>query len=90
MPAWLAEAVSWLFATGMQLALPLLALMLLIQLAFGIVARTTPGLDRVSVGLGVRMLGLMVVWVWAMPLVAVGVGQGIEQLGIGMGRLASR
>lgn len=86
----LAEAASWLFATGMQLALPLLALVLLIQLAFGIVARTTPGLDMLSVGLGVGMLGLMVVWIWAVPLVAVGVGQGIEQLGGWMGRLASR
>lgn len=86
----LAEAASWLFATGVQLALPLLALMLLIQLAFGIVARTTPGLDMVSVGLGLGTLGLMVVWVGAVPLVAVGIGQGIEQLAVWMGRLASR
>lgn len=86
----LAEAASWFFATGMQLALPLLALVLLIQLAFGIVARTTPGLDMVSVGLGIGTLGLMVVWVWAVPLVAIGVGQGIEQLAVWIGRLASR
>ena len=86
----LAEAASWLFATGMQLALPLLALVLLIQLAFGIVARTTPGLDMVSVGLGIGTLGLMVVWIWAVPLVAVGVGQGIEHLSVWMGQLASR
>ena len=86
----LAEAASWLFATGMQLALPLLALVLLIQLALGIVARTTPGLDMFSVGLGVGALGLMVVWIWAVPLVAVGVGQGIEQLAVWMGRLAPR
>ena len=86
----LAEAASWLFATGMQLALPLLALVLLIQLAFGIVARTTPGLDMFSVGLGLGALGLMVVWVWAVPLVAVAMGQGIEQLALWMGRLALR
>ncbi|HMA11153.1 MAG TPA: flagellar biosynthetic protein FliR, partial [Steroidobacteraceae bacterium] len=48
----LAEAAGWLFATGVQLALPLLALALLIQLALGIVARTTPGLDMFSAGLG--------------------------------------
>ncbi len=64
----------------MQLALPLLALALLIQLAFGIVARTTPGLDMFSVGLGMAALGMMAVWVWAVPLVAQGVGLGIEQL----------
>jgi len=83
----LAEAAGWLFATGVQLALPLLALALLIQLAFGIVARTTPGLDMVSVGLGIAALGLMAAWVWAVPLVAHGVGLGIEQLAGWFGRL---
>ena len=86
----LAEAASWLFATGVQLALPLLALALLVQLAFGIVARTTPGLDMFSVGLGVASLGLMAAWVWAVPLVAHGVGLGIEQLAGWLGGLASR
>lgn len=86
----LTEAASWLFAAGMQLALPVLALVLLIQLALGIVARTTPGLDMVSVGLGMGALGLMVVWIWAVPLIAAGVGQGMEQLAVWMGRLASR
>jgi flagellar biosynthetic protein FliR len=70
--------------------LPLLALALLIQLAFGIVARTTPGLDMFSVGLGVAALSLMAAWVWAVPLVAHGVGLGIEQLGGWFGRLALR
>ena len=83
----LAEAGSWLFATGVQLALPLLALALLIQLAFGIVARTTPGLDMFSAGLGIAALGLMAAWVWAVPLVAHGVGLGIEQLAGWFGRL---
>ena len=86
----LAEAASWLFATGVQLALPLLALALLVQLAFGIVARTTPGLDMFSVGLGIGALGLMAAWVWAVPLVAHGVGLGIEQLAGWLGGLASR
>ncbi|MDP1927702.1 MAG: flagellar biosynthetic protein FliR [Thiobacillus sp.] len=76
----LAEAASWLFATGVQLALPLLALALLIQLAFGIVARTTPGLDMFSVGLGIASLGLMAAWIWAVPLIAQGMNRGIAQL----------
>lgn len=84
----LAEAGSWLFATGVQLALPLLALALLIQLALGIVARTTPGLDMFSVGLGIAALGLVAAWVWAVPLVAHGVGLGIEQLAGWLGRLS--
>jgi flagellar biosynthetic protein FliR len=86
----LGESASWLFATGAQLALPLLALALLIQLAFAIVARTTPGLDMFSVGLGVAALGLTAAWVWAVPLVAHGVGLGLEQLAGWIGRLASR
>lgn len=86
----LAEAGSWLFATGMQLALPLLAVVLLIQLAFGIVARTTPGLDMFTVGLGIGTLGLMAVWIWAVPVIATGVGQGLAQLAVWLGRLAMR
>ena len=84
----LAEAASWLFATGVQLALPLLALVLLIQLALGIVARTTPGLDMFSVGLGIGALGLMAAWVWAVPLLAHGIGLGVEQLSGWLGGLA--
>jgi flagellar biosynthetic protein FliR len=86
----LAEAAGWLFATGVQLALPLLALALLIQLAFGIVARITPGMDMFSVGLGVAALGLMAAWVWAVPLVAQGVGLGIGQLTGWLGWLVAR
>ena len=86
----LAEAAGWLFATGVQLALPLLALALLIQLALGIVARTTPGLDMFSAGLGIAALGLMAAWVWAVPLIAQGVGLGIEQLAGWLGRLVPR
>lgn len=83
----LAEAAGWLFTAGLQLALPLLALALLIQLAFGIVARTTPGLDMFSAGLGIAALGLTAAWVWAIPLVTRGVGLGIEQLAAWMERL---
>src|SRR5574340_736373 len=83
----LAEAGSWLFATGVQLALPLLALALLIQLAFSIVARTTPGLDMFSVGLGLAALGLVAAWIAAVPLLSRGVGLGVEQLAVWLGRL---
>ncbi len=76
----LTEGAGWLFAAGVQLALPLLALALLIQLTLAIVARTTPGLDMFSVGLGTAALVMMAAWLWAVPLIAHGVGQGIEQL----------
>ncbi|WP_324778550.1 flagellar biosynthetic protein FliR [Thiobacillus sedimenti] len=84
----LGEAGSWLFVTGVQLALPMLALALLIQLAFGIVARTTPGLNMFSIGLGVAALGLMVAWIWAVPLLIQGVSAGVAQLADWLGRLS--
>jgi flagellar biosynthetic protein FliR len=65
----------------MQMALPLLALAVLIQLAFGIVARTVPGLDMFSAGLGIAALGLLAAWIWAVPLVAQGIGLGVQALG---------
>lgn len=77
----LAESAAWLFAAGMQMALPLLALAVLIQLAFGIVARTVPGLDMFSAGLGIAALGLLAAWIWAVPLVAQGIGLGVQALG---------
>ena len=75
----LAESAGWLFAAGTQLALPLLALALLIQLAFGILARTTPGLDMFSAGLGLAAFGLLAAWVAAAPWVARAVGAGLTQ-----------
>lgn len=76
----LVEAAGWLFAAGAQLALPLLALVLLVQLALAVVARTTPGLDMFAVGLGAAALGLTAAWIWAVPLIARGVGLGLEQM----------
>ncbi len=83
----LAEAGGWLIATGVQLALPLLALALLIQLAFGLFARGSPGVDMFSAGLGIAALGVLAAWVWAVPLVAHAVGIGIEALGGWLGAL---
>lgn len=83
----LGEAGAWLFATGIQLALPLLALALLMQLAFGLLARGTPSLDMFSAGLGVAALGVLAAWVWAVPLIAQGIAQGIAQMAVWLGRL---
>lgn len=75
----LAGAAAWLFAAGFQLALPLLALALLIQLAFGILARTTPGLDMFSAGLGLAAFGLLAVWIAAVPWVSEVMGAGLTE-----------
>ena len=78
----LAGAGAWLFSVGLQLALPVLALVLLIQFAWSIVARTTPGMNSFSVGLGLGMVSLMAAWIAAAPLVALAVRHGIEQLAV--------
>lgn len=86
----LAEAGGWLFAVGLQLALPLLAWLVLVQLAWTIVARTTPGLDMFSVGTGLGAFALLVGWISAVPLVAAGVHEGIGQLAIWFSQLVPR
>jgi flagellar biosynthetic protein FliR len=83
----LMESASWFFVNGLQLALPLLALAVLIQLALGIVARTTPGLDLFSAGLGLAALGLTAAWIWIAPLVAHSVTLGVERLAVWIGWL---
>jgi flagellar biosynthetic protein FliR len=85
----LAEAGGWLFAAGVQLALPLLALALLIQLAFGVLARSLPALDMFSAGLGIAALGLLAAWIAAVPLLAHGIGEGVEQLAAWLVRLGA-
>jgi flagellar biosynthetic protein FliR len=76
------ESAGWLFATGAALALPLLALALLIQLAFFVLARTTPGLDMFSMGLGLAAVGLLAAWVVAVPVIARGMSDGLAQMSL--------
>jgi flagellar biosynthesis protein FliR len=83
----LAEGGAWLFAAGVQLALPLLAFALLLQLALAVLARTVPGADMFSVGLGVAAMSVLIGLVWAMPLISAGVESGIEQLSVWLDRL---
>ena len=74
------EGAAWIFAAGVQIALPLLVFVLLVQLSLAIVARTQPGVDMFSSGLAVGALGLLVALVWAVPLIAVGIQQGLVQM----------
>jgi flagellar biosynthetic protein FliR len=84
----LVEGASWLFVAGIQLALPLLAFALLLQLALAVVARTVPGVDMFSVGLGLAALSVLVALVWAVPLIGSGVAHGLEQMSGWLDRLA--
>lgn len=90
--AWrqLAEAGAWFFAAGVQLALPLLGLVLLVQLAFALVARTTPGLDMFSAGLGIAAVVLVLAWIWAVPRISQGIASAVAQLATWIASLAGR
>ena len=74
------EGAGWIFAAGLQIALPLLVFILLVQLSLAIVARTQPGVDMFSTGLTVGALALLVALVWAVPLIAAAVQQGLVQM----------
>ena len=74
------EGAAWLFAAGLQIALPLIVFVLLIQLSLAIVARTQPGVDMFSTGLSIGALTLLVALVWAVPLIAAVIQQGIVQM----------
>lgn len=76
----LGESGVWLFATGAALALPLLALALLMQLAFFVLARTAPGLDMFSTGLGLAAAGLLAAWIVAVPMIVRGLSDGLTQM----------
>jgi flagellar biosynthetic protein FliR len=74
------EGAGWLFAAGIQIALPLLVFVLLLHLTLAMIARTQPGVDMFSTGLGVGALGLLVALVWGVPLIAAGIQQGLVQM----------
>ena len=76
----LIDGAAWMFAAGIQLALPLLVFALLLHLSLAIIARTQPAVDMFSVGLALGALGLLVGLVWAVPLIAAGIQQGLRQM----------
>ena len=76
----LIDAAGWIFATGIQLALPLLVFALLLQLSLAIIARTQPGVDMFSMGLAVGAIGLLLGLTWVIPLIAVGIQQGLTHM----------
>lgn len=68
----LAEAGGMLLAAALQLSLPLLVLLLLAHFAFAVLARTLPGVDSFSVGLGMGVFALLGGLAMAVPLLVSG------------------
>jgi flagellar biosynthetic protein FliR len=67
----IAAAAGRLFADGLQLALPLVGTMLLVNLALGVLTRTAPQLNLFAVGFPITLIvGLLVMWLalpWMLP-----------------------
>ncbi|MFT6260327.1 MAG: flagellar biosynthetic protein FliR [Bermanella sp.] len=60
----MARLATWMFAAATVLALPALAAMLVVNIAFGVMARLAPQLNIFAVGFPVTMmLGLIVIWI---------------------------
>lgn len=68
----LVEAGGLLLAAALQLALPLLVLVLLAHFAFAILSRTLPGVDSFSVGLTLGTFVLLGGLAMAVPLLVTG------------------
>lgn len=59
----LAASASWLFLSGLLLALPAVTALLVVNLAFGVMTRAAPQLNIFSLGFPVSMVfGLAIVW----------------------------
>ena len=76
----LIDAAGWIFATGIQLALPLLVFALLLHLSLAIIARTQSGVDMFSTGLAMGALAVLFGLTWAVPLITVGIQQGLVHM----------
>ena len=58
------ELAHWMFAAAMVLAMPAVTAMLVVNIAFGIMARLAPQLNIFAVGFPITMmLGLIVLWI---------------------------
>ncbi|MGK0444786.1 MAG: flagellar biosynthetic protein FliR [Bermanella sp.] len=60
----IAKLAQWMFSAAIVLALPAVAAMLVVNIAFGVMARLAPQLNIFAVGFPVTMmLGLIVLWI---------------------------
>lgn len=84
--AWaLAGFASQMFGWGVRMALPVVAALLVVNLAFGVLARTSPQLNVFSVGFPAALLIGLALVLMTLPAVLLKVGpltaEGLEQVG---------
>ena len=60
----LAGRMSWMFAAGLILILPVIAALLVVNVAFGVMTRAAPQLNIFSIGLPLTLvMGMLIFWV---------------------------
>jgi flagellar biosynthetic protein FliR len=74
------EAGGMVLAAGLQLALPMLVLVLLGHLAFTVLSRMLPGVEAYSVGLALGAISLLTGLAMAVPLMLAGLARVLERL----------
>ena len=76
-----------MFILGIRLALPALGVLLVVDMAFGMVARMVPQVNVFIVGMPVKILVGLVTAAFILPLTALVVGQIISGTAVGMNAL---
>jgi flagellar biosynthetic protein FliR len=76
----LADAGAMLLAAGLQLALPMLVLILLAHFSFAVLSRMLPGVEAYSVGLTLGAAGMLVALALAAPLLVAGLARVLARL----------
>lgn len=76
----LIEAGGMLLAAGLQLALPMLVLVLLAHFAFAVLSRMLPGVEAYSVGLTLGAVSVLAGLALAVPLLGAGLARVLERL----------
>lgn len=60
----LAQRISWMFASGLMIALPAITALLIINMSLGVMTRAAPQMNIFSLGFGITViLGLVIYWI---------------------------
>ncbi len=74
---------GWVFGAGLLIALPAMAALLIVNLAFGVMARSAPQLNILAVGFPITLLFGLVVMLFSLPTVIAGL-EGLFERALGL------
>lgn len=83
----LLDLAGWMFATGLLLSLPVLAVLVAVMVSLGLVSRAVPQLNLFITGLPVQVAVALVALLAALPVLAGAMAGLVEPLGEALARL---